>query len=71
MHRSEAEQFDACVLCGEEVDRQDPSVYYVKDTAVLCMRCAARAGGVYDSEREYWTLSPRLGCLAEKVPQAD
>ena len=60
MHRSEGGQTDACSICGEELDPDDPMTYSVSSSTLVCSSCTAKAGGVYDSETERWKLSPRL-----------
>jgi hypothetical protein len=51
---------ELCVICGEEVDLEDPSASARVMGRMLCSGCARRLGGVYNPELEAWTREPRL-----------
>ncbi len=51
---------DLCVVCGEEVDLEDPRSFFRTAAAVACFECARKYGGIYDTVTEKWKVPPRL-----------
>lgn len=54
-----------CIECGTSVDTAFDRPFAITDEIVLCFSCANRRGGAYDSDKEKWTVAPRL----EEIPE--
>ncbi len=67
MDRREDEEMptELCVVCGEEVDRLEPSSHARVKGRIVCRQCSRRLGGAYDPDREDWTKLPALPSALE------
>jgi hypothetical protein len=63
MHRSEERDLGSCVDCGAEITPASDRGYSFGTRGVLCMECALRRGGEYDSGDDRWVQSPDLAGL--------
>jgi hypothetical protein len=62
---------EACIVCGEDLDRGDSRNYFVSATTMVCYECARKHGGVFDSAAERWKVPPNLKSLKSKRPQEE
>jgi len=59
-----------CIECGATVDPAFDRPFSITESIVLCFTCSTRRGGAYDSDREKWSISPRLDeLLVERRPE--
>ncbi len=59
MDEEELRERVECADCGEIVDAAGPA-FELPEAAWLCFDCATRRGGVWDGERDEWTVTPDL-----------
>ena len=64
MRREEWEAGTVCAECGSEIDPSRDPAYPFADTwgddYTLCGVCAARRGGVYDTDLDRWSIMPDI-----------
>ncbi len=60
MRRTDNDETDVCVVCGEEIDPAEPSNFSLASEDRVCRECARRRGGVFDAAAEDWTAPPRI-----------
>lgn len=65
MEHAERSDIVGCIECGQSVDTTFDHPFAITDEIVLCASCATRRGGAYDSDKEKWTVAPRL----EEIPE--
>jgi hypothetical protein len=58
--RDDDRSTELCVLCGEEIDLQDPSTHARVRGRTICRQCSHRLGGAYDPQLEVWTPMPAI-----------
>jgi hypothetical protein len=65
------EQDDAdvvsCADCGEVVSVSEEVLYPFGYDGVLCLSCARRRGGAYDSAEDRWLAVPRVEDLLMRL----
>ena len=67
MDREEWENDEVCALCGELVSTGTERGYAFGTGNLLCLSCATKRGGQYDSERDRWEVAPDVGGLADEA----
>lgn len=60
MRRDDREEVETCAICREEIEGDSDLGYRVSASTVICYDCARKHGGVYSSEKESWSVAPRL-----------
>lgn len=58
MEERESRDPVTCVVCGEDLGSDDSGALALSALTVVCPECARKYGGVYDSERERWSVPP-------------
>ena len=67
MHQTEADLFDDCWVCGDELLVERDRGYRFGPELALCYECAALRGGVYDEREDRWVVPPDLTGLPEET----
>ena len=66
----ESTELTECLDCGAVIDPPTDRAYERGDEEVYCFECAVRRGGVYDDDRERWTIAPDVEAAGDAHPSA-
>lgn len=55
-----------CADCGAEIWLIGNRAFSASPDNVLCFECSERRGGVYDEQRDTWTLAPDVSDLPDE-----
>lgn len=65
MQDQDEEMTELCASCGSPVQGSLERAFAFGESGVLCPACASRRGGVYDAERECWSVEPDVAGLPD------
>jgi hypothetical protein len=60
MHEQESNELSKCLDCGALIAPGSDRAFAISDDDFLCFDCAVRRGGVYDGDRDDWSVAPGL-----------
>jgi hypothetical protein len=64
--QDEWEEPEVCADCGAEIWPVDARAFAVGPDVYLCFECAERRGGVYDADKDRWTVPPDASRIADE-----